>query len=352
MTPKKGKHFVTLAPTVLALSAVSFLWLPQVHADLLGHWALDDGLDDPDEIVAADSGPEGYDGDLIDFFDPPWVLEDEAVYGGAIDFGGSSGTVQISLQDALPIGNAPRTLAAWVFAPWSADQKFLSYGSQANGMSFDFTVEDHDGTPHVWFRHWGGNIRFPGAAYGEWMHFAAVVPEDAGMTSDLIVYINGEEMEGIRGDGADRVLDTGLSNLVIGGRSDGPNLFEGRVDDVWLFDEALDEDEIVEILEGGPTEMPPVENRFVRGDGNSTGDVNISDAVFVLNSLFGGGERPQCEDAADADDNGTLNITDGVSILSFLFGGQGALPPPHETCGPDPTDDALGCARQPEACAG
>ena len=347
------KHLIALASSVFALSAMSVPGLQTAHADLIGHWALDDGLEDPDELIAADSGPEGFDGELINFLESPWLPEDEAVYGSAIDFGGSDGTVHVILDDDLPIGSAPRTLSAWVFAIGGGDRKFLSYGGQANGMSFDFTVEDHDGTPHVWYRHWGGNIRFPGAIYGEWFHFAAVVPEDAEMTSDLIVYIDGEESEGIRGAGQDRVLDTGLSDLVIGGRSDGPNLFDGRVDDVWLFDEPLEEDDILEILEGGPMEVPPPEESgFVRGDANSTGDINITDAVFVLNFLFGGTEGPRCEDAADADDSGSLNITDGIFILGFLFGGQTEPPPPHETCGPDPTADALACTEEPAACAG
>ena len=66
-----GKQFVTLASSVFALSAVSLLWLPEVHADVIGHWTLDDGLDDPDVLGAADSGPEGYDGELINFFESP-----------------------------------------------------------------------------------------------------------------------------------------------------------------------------------------------------------------------------------------------------------------------------------------
>ena len=92
------------------------------------------------------------------------------------------------------------------------------------------------------------------------------------------------------------------------------------------------------------------EPEFVRGDGNASGDVNITDGIFILSFLFAGVQGPQCVDAADADDNGVLNITDGIFILSFLFGGE-AAPPPHEMCGPDPTDDAADCAEEPEACA-
>ena len=81
---------------------------------------------------------------------------------------------------------------------------------------------------------------------------------------------------------------------------------------------------------------------FRRGDSNASGDLNITDGVFVLNYLFLGGPEPPCQDAADSDDNGSLNITDGVRILNYLFLGGPAPPAPGpETCGSDPTTDDL-----------
>ena len=86
---------------------------------------------------------------------------------------------------------------------------------------------------------------------------------------------------------------------------------------------------------------PPTEG-FRRGDSNATGDINITDGVFVLNYLFLGGPEPPCQDAADSDDNGTLNITDGVRILNYLFLGGPAPPAPGpDVCGSDPTPDDL-----------
>ena len=84
--------------------------------------------------------------------------------------------------------------------------------------------------------------------------------------------------------------------------------------------------------------------QFVRGDSDATGEMNITDAVFILNYLFLGGRQPDCLDAADSDDDGTLSITDGVRILGVLFLGTGIIPPPN-VCGPDPTaeDLELGC---------
>ena len=81
---------------------------------------------------------------------------------------------------------------------------------------------------------------------------------------------------------------------------------------------------------------------FRRGDSNASGDLNITDGVFVLNYLFLGGPEPTCQDAADSDDNGQLNITDGVRILNYLFLGGPAPPAPGpDTCGPDPVADDL-----------
>lgn len=80
---------------------------------------------------------------------------------------------------------------------------------------------------------------------------------------------------------------------------------------------------------------------FRRGDLDGNGSIGINDAVLVLNSLFRDGGPLSCPDAADADDNGETQLTDAVFILRFLFQGGGSPPPPLDTCGPDPTADAL-----------
>jgi hypothetical protein len=88
---------------------------------------------------------------------------------------------------------------------------------------------------------------------------------------------------------------------------------------------------------------------FRRGDSDTNGAVNITDAVRILNVLFLGIGTIVCDDAADSDDNGAVNITDAVRILNVLFLGIGTIPTPGaDVCGPDPTDDALQCADYPE----
>ena len=51
---------------------------------------------------------------------------------------------------------------------------------------------------------------------------------------------------------------------------------------------------------------------------------------------------PSCHDAADSNDSGELDIADAVLILNYLFGGA-VLPPPFPVAGADRTDDALLC---------
>ena len=86
---------------------------------------------------------------------------------------------------------------------------------------------------------------------------------------------------------------------------------------------------------------------FQRGDANADGELNIADAITILNHLFLGGEDPPCRKSADVDDEGQLSLTDAVIPLSFLF--LGGRPPkaPFPHCGIDPTDDALDCREFP-----
>lgn len=82
---------------------------------------------------------------------------------------------------------------------------------------------------------------------------------------------------------------------------------------------------------------------FRRGDTNDDGKQNLTDAVFVLDHLFGGGDASPCTKSADANDSGTVDLTDPVFLLSSLFADGPPPPAPFTECGPDPTDDDLTC---------
>ncbi len=91
----------------------------------------------------------------------------------------------------------------------------------------------------------------------------------------------------------------------------------------------------------------PVLKKFIRGDSNINGKVDLSDAVHILNVLFKAQGELSCEDAADANDDGVIDVSDAVFTLIFLFRGDVNLPQPYPQEGGDLTDDFLGCDQSP-----
>ena len=98
--------------------------------------------------------------------------------------------------------------------------------------------------------------------------------------------------------------------------------------------------------------------RFVRGDSNSDGSINLSDGVTPLLYLFSGGDAPACMVAADANDTGGIEIADVILIFNWLFqGGRTPAPPSPSSagylatdCGADLGEAALGCERTALPC--
>jgi hypothetical protein len=92
------------------------------------------------------------------------------------------------------------------------------------------------------------------------------------------------------------------------------------------------------------TVIPPAP-KFIRGDANLDGRLDLSDGVKVLRHLFAA-VAVGCADAADADDSGSVNVTDAVRVLDYLFRDGPPLPPPFPSAGTDPTSgDPLDCGQ-------
>jgi hypothetical protein len=81
---------------------------------------------------------------------------------------------------------------------------------------------------------------------------------------------------------------------------------------------------------------------FMRGDVDGNGDRDQSDIDLNLCGQFAGCELT-CLDAADVNDDGEITITD--IVRSLCSGGTGCdrPPDPYWGCGPDQTEDDLGC---------
>jgi hypothetical protein len=92
-------------------------------------------------------------------------------------------------------------------------------------------------------------------------------------------------------------------------------------------------------------EVPPcvVGANFFRGDSSDDGQVNIADAVTILQFLFSNGVL-NCQLSGDINDDETLDIADAIALLQALFGSGNPIPEPTGSCGVDPTVGALDCS--------
>ncbi len=56
-----------------------------------------------------------------------------------------------------------------------------------------------------------------------------------------------------------------------------------------------------------------------RGDANDNSQIDISDAVYIINYVFLGGAAPNSPCGGDPDGNGYTNISDAVWIINLIF---------------------------------
>ena len=84
-----------------------------------------------------------------------------------------------------------------------------------------------------------------------------------------------------------------------------------------------------------------VSGRFVRGDPNADGLIDIADPVALLGFLFGGGDL-DCASSGDVNDDELLDVADPIALLGALFSGAPA-PPAPSSCAADPTAGGLCC---------
>lgn len=105
---------------------------------------------------------------------------------------------------------------------------------------------------------------------------------------------------------------------------------------------------VVELRGAAEVEVRPEAKKFIRADANASGEVDIADAISVLNFLFLGTGAPSCLEAADANDDGSIDISDALYLLVYLFSGGRAIPEPYPDCGLGSlAGEVLGCERHP-----
>ncbi len=225
------KKSVYLFCLVLVLCAVG-----TASAELVGYWRFDEG----GGTTAVDSSGSGNDGTLNG--DPQWV---EGQLAGALDFDGNGDYVEVPHSPSLSITDEI-TVAAWtnMRANASGEMAIVSKGGwAANDLPYELT-ETPGGVIYWQFYDDGGRDTCApdSPPVGEWHHIAG--------TYDGIIfkcYIDGELADewGYVGK-----MPQNTASVTIGRRSRGGTWFNGMIDEVVIYDHALNEDEIPKIMMG------------------------------------------------------------------------------------------------------
>lgn len=223
---------------ILSLFAITPSLMALDTDGLVGAWLLDEGKGN----AVTDASDNGLDGEIAQG-KPKWV---EGKFGGAMEFGGSD-MVTVSDDDALDLETF--TLAAWVNIP-KISGKWQIVASKENrnptGRNYGLFGNINTGVVHYSFTTNAGWKSFDAKTAvtdGEWHHVAGTYDG-----SDFKLYLNGavdaEVSPGTKPDTHDNVF-------FIGGCDIGNYWMTGTIDEVVLYDRALSEQELNELIEDG-----------------------------------------------------------------------------------------------------
>jgi hypothetical protein len=209
---------------------------------LVAYWTFDEGQGQ----TAFDSSGNGLDGTLNG--NPKWV---DGQLGGALDFDGSDDFVEIP-DDPLLALTKEITLAAWtnMRATASGEMAIVSKGGwAANDLPYELTETPGDVIFWQFYNDAGRDSCSPNSPpVSEWHHIVATYDGKI-----FKCYIDGELAEEWAYAGT---MPKNTASVNIGRRSRGGTYFNGMIDDVAIYDRALDQEEIQSVMEGHLKEDP------------------------------------------------------------------------------------------------
>jgi hypothetical protein len=204
----------------------------------VGVWLFDEGEGD----IAADSSGKGNDGELMG--GPAWA---DGKFGSALEFDGSSKYVDCGDDESLSITKTI-TVQAWVEFGGSPSSAIIisKYGASGSGLSYMLVINGDGGAPGNASFYLGGWKHFKTQINdNDWHHLAATVS-----SGGIDLYVDGELDSHYGGVSS---ISVSTSTVTIGA----PNSnhwgapFGGVIDDAAIFDVALEQEDILTLMDKG-----------------------------------------------------------------------------------------------------
>jgi hypothetical protein len=272
----------------VATACVALTLLPGSYAGLIAHFKLDEGAIEPTTLsVASEVG--GWTGELssdTSFF-PTWVTSGLGpVPGGtraAVEFDSSEPGNDPRIATTCPgvTGDGARTVAAWIKGelPQPNFGVIVSWGRSASASRYTLRAETAAGANAGKLRLEVQGHAMVGEAIvldGQWHHVAVVSPAGASAHTSTL-YVDGvAQARTLFGTATtlnttvDPEVPGELIHIGNGGWSLGAYGFKGLIDDVRIYDEALDAAQILALAAGAGTAptftQPLTDQRIVLGD--------------------------------------------------------------------------------------
>ncbi len=224
--------------TIFIVISLMFAGLSYSEIDegsIIGMWFFDEDEGD----VAEDSSGNGNDGTLMN--GPKWV---EGKFGGALEFSGAGDYVDTELNtDNL---SSPITISLWMNATEIKKSALVSGYNNANPNANRWDIQlSRDGAGKIrWIEHEGrgGAISNTTLEADTWYHITVIhdLPN-----SESTIFVNGvlENTVNINQD-----VKTGRVLQFADGDGD---TYGGLIDEVVIFNVALSEDDIINIMDNG-----------------------------------------------------------------------------------------------------
>jgi len=223
-------------------SVLNFQTFPDIQIaitdpNLVGWWKLDEGLG---SVAVVDSSGHGHHGDVVG--DSQWI---DGYDGDALEFDGV-GYVQMKDYKGV-LGTNAFSVSIWLKTSNMALQELVWWGTQTGGQRVEFRIHSNG---HVRMGNGSGQVEsLTDVTDGQWHHVVATVADNAiNSSNDIRIYIDGEDdtLESTDEDAFD--ITAGL-DVTIGWRpSQSDRALQGSIDDVRIFDKALTQTEVEQIM--------------------------------------------------------------------------------------------------------